>query len=104
VTCSIGGANVTVYGCFADTELRVSKGNRQQAFNTTNLHQAGQFNGITLTIPLGESFALRAQNSDANLVLGVKISDESGKVVFEDQSATRGGVLFVKSYSNERSR
>ena len=105
-TCGMGGAgggeNLNILACFAggsdsaDTELEIKNGDQYGMYKAYNLSSVGSEDSHGFHIQLKNHFAIKAQNSDSTLILGLKIVDSSGKVVFQ-KSASQYGVISVQN-------
>lgn len=94
ISCSLQGTHVNIYPCFDRSDLRITKNGRPKIYKLYELNAAGTMEQDGLHVTLPESFSIVAQNSDENLVLGVKIFNENGGLVFEDQQG-KWGVINV---------
>ena len=92
LTCGMP-RHINILACFAgessagSTELELLNGDGQKVYKTFNLHSIGKERPDGLYIDLRKGFALRAQNANTTLILGLKILDRaSGKVLHESQA------------------
>ena len=72
--------------------LDTNKNGRTRVYKVYDLAQAGTEYRDGLHIELSESFDLRAQNSQEDLVLGLVVKNANGDIVYEDQAGRYGTV------------
>jgi hypothetical protein len=87
ITCGMNGGHIATPACFGDTELEVRNGSAYGLYKIYSLDQAGVETNRGLMIKLRRSFAIRAQNSDDTLVLGVEVQDAATRQVLFQQQA-----------------
>ena len=92
LTCGMP-RHINILACFAGessagaTELELVNGQGQKVYKTFNLHSIGKERADGFYIDLRKGFALRAQNANTTLILGLKIVERaSGKVLHESQA------------------
>jgi hypothetical protein len=102
-TCGMGGTDhINILACFAggsksaDTELEIQNGDQYGMYKAYNLSGVGVEDQQGFHIHLQPHFAIKAQNSQPTLMLGLTIKDANGKVVFQ-QSAAQYGVISVRN-------
>jgi len=95
ITCGMNGGHIATPACFGDTELEVRNGSAYGLYKIYSLDQAGVETNRGLMIKLRRSFAIRAQNSDDTLVLGVEVQDAATRQVLFQQQAGQFRTLRV---------
>ncbi len=96
ISCGFQGSHINILPCFSDTELKISTKKNSKVYKIYDFYGLGESYQDGLHIDLPESFQLTAQNSSGDLVLGIKIINKEGLVVF-NQQAGKWGVIKVKS-------
>lgn len=86
ITCGLGEKNLNALNCFFKSELKIVRGNTGTIYKIYNMAEAGNIDNDGITINLPKEFALTAENSSKNLILGVKIFDRDGNMRFSDQA------------------
>ena len=94
LSCSMQGRHLNIYPCFKDTDLKISKNGQTKIYKMYELNNVGTVGNDGIHFSLPNKFSVTAQNSDKNLVLGIKILDKQNNVVYEDQ-AGKWGVIKV---------
>lgn len=87
ITCGMNGGHIATPACFGDTDLEVRNGSEYGLYKIYSLEQVGVETNRGLMIKLRRSFAIRAQNSDDTLVLGVEVQDAATRRVLFKQQA-----------------
>ena len=102
-TCGMGGtSHINILACFAggsgsaETELEIQNGDQYGMYKAYNLSTVGAEDQQGFHIHLQPHFAIKAQNSQSTLMLGLIIKDANGTVVFQ-KSAGQYGVISVKN-------
>jgi hypothetical protein len=101
-TCGLNSSqNLNILACFsgsngADTELEIQNGEQYGMYKAYNLSSIGNEDQQGFHISLKNHFSIKAQNSNENLILSLKIMDSTGKIVFQ-KSAAHYGVISVKN-------
>lgn len=89
ISCGMNGTNIAAPACFTDTDLEIRNGSAYGLYRVGNLGEAGPETQRGLMIRLRKSFAIRAQNSDDTLILGVEIQDAATRQVLFQQQASQ---------------
>lgn len=104
LTCGMGGPDhINILACFAggrgsaNTELKLRNGSEVNIFKAYNFNQAGTEKTDGFHINLREKFELTAQNSNENLVLGIKVLDRVSRKVMYSDVVARFGVIRVSN-------
>ena len=100
ITCTSGNGLFGLMLCFGKSELKITINNRSKAYTYRDFIMGTVDNGevsdnyTVAKVYLPKHFRLTAQNSysPANFILGVKITNSTGHVVFEDQAGSFGVV------------
>ncbi len=85
LSCSMQGRHLNIFSCFKDTDLKISKNGQPRLYKMYELNSVGTVESDGIHFGLPSKFSVTAQNSDKNLVLGLKILDKQNKVVYEEQ-------------------
>jgi hypothetical protein len=92
VSCGMNQQHINVLACFAGrvgTELELRNGTEYGMYKAHEITGVGQDTPEGLMINLRNNFSLKVQNSNDQLILGVKIIQRStNKVVFVKQAAS----------------
>ena len=100
ITCRNGNVLFGLMLCFDKTELKITINNRSKVYTSGDFIMRAVENGevsdnyAIVRVYLPKHFRVTAQNSysRANFILGVKITNSTGHVVFEDQAGSFGVV------------
>ena len=100
ITCTSGNGLFGLMLCFEKSELKITINNRSKAYTYRDFIMGTVDNGevsdnyTVAKVYLPKHFRVTAQNSysPANFILGVKITNSTGHVVFEDQAGSFGVV------------
>lgn len=95
-TCGINGGHVNMMICLDGTEIKMIRNGQASVHTIYNVDRLGIDQGSGLTIRLTENFSLVAQNSSDIYVMGLKVYDSEGDVVFQDMVG-RFGVISVRN-------
>jgi hypothetical protein len=100
LTCTVNALHTSIHGCFGgdvSTEIELKNGSQYGLYKNYQFSTIGRESRDRFLINLRSSFQLEAQNSNKNLVLGVKIINRlSNNIIFEKQVA-RFGVINVRN-------
>jgi TPR repeat protein len=102
ITCTSGNGLFGLMLCFEKSELKITINNRSKAYTYRDFIMGTVDNGevsdnyTVAKVYLPKHFRVTAQNSysPANFILGVKITNSTGHVVFEDQAGSFGVVNY----------
>lgn len=94
LSCNHMGRHTNIYACFKNTDLTIRKNGRTRLYKVYELNRAGSMRRDGLHISLPQRFGIAAQNSNRYLVLGLKIYNSRGKVVYQKQVG-KWGVIKV---------
>jgi len=86
----MGGGHISIFACFENTDLKITKEGRSRLYKVWELQQAGRPDRDGLHIDLPENFTLFAQNSNDILTLSIVIRNVNGKIVHQDQVGQYG--------------
>lgn len=86
ITCGMGEKNLNALNCFFKSDLKVVRGKVGTVYKVYNMGEAGNIDSDGITVNLPKEFSLDAENSSKNLILGVKIFDRDGNLLFSDQA------------------
>lgn len=94
LSCGMNGfENISLISCFAGdvgTEIEVTNGDKYAMYKAYNIPGDWQSTRRGVEFPLSRHFSIKMQNSSDDLILGLRIFDNSGKVVFQKQAAQYG--------------
>lgn len=98
ITCRNGNVLFGLMLCFDRTELKITINNRSKVYTSGDFIMRAVENGevsdnyAIVRVYLPKHFRVTAQNSysRANFILGLKITNSTGHVVFEDQAGSLG--------------
>lgn len=96
LSCGMGDGNINVLACFQQSELIITQENHRRVYKAYNLQSAGNISNEGLTLDLSGNFEITAINSSNRLILGLKITDDSGRLVYQDQ-AGEWGIVSAKN-------
>ena len=101
ISCDFQGTHTNLVSCFAGdvgTELEIRNGSNYRMYKSFDLYQLGHERPREgLVLPLSSNFQIKAQNSNENLVLTIKIRETAtGKLTF-NKSASKYQVINVKN-------
>ena len=101
-SCGTGASNIHILACFAPegyspgTELEIRNGRNYGMYKVYNMSALGIEDDSGFYIPLEKSFGIKAQNSSSNLMLGLKIINKNGNIVFQ-KTVSKFGVIFINN-------
>ena len=94
--CEINGNNINIQACFSgdvSTEVELRNGEAYGLYKSYQIPNLGKETQDGLVIDLENNFELTAQNSSENLILGVKVFQNStNKIVFQKQVSQFGAI------------
>jgi hypothetical protein len=99
ISCSFSGRNTNVLACFAGkvgTEVELRNGSQYGLYRVHQLLSLGRETKDGLVIDLREMFEFKAQNSADSLILGVKVYNRKGDILFEKE-VPKFGVIRAKN-------
>lgn len=100
VSCEFSGQHTNLAACFlgkhkVHTQIEIKNGSQYAFYQPWDLEKLGQETSAGVTIPLGRSFSIKAQNASSSLTLNLVIRDAaSGKVMWQ-KSVGEYGVISV---------
>jgi len=102
INCGLDGFEnrVVLMGCMSHngvtTELELTNGDQYGMYKGYNMPNDWPYTKRGLEIPLSKHFQLKIQNAAENLMIGVRIFDNNGNIVFQKQ-ASHFGVIEVQN-------
>jgi hypothetical protein len=84
ITCGMDGFEnqVILQACMKTGEIELTNGDDYGMYKGWNFPREWSLTKRGIEIPLAKSFSLKIENSERNLLLGVRIFDKSGKIIF----------------------
>jgi len=97
ISCEMQGRHIgQLFICFDNTDLKLTNNGTTNIYKSYQVPEIGEMREDGFYINLSNSFSIRAQNSDEDMVLKVRIFDANGNKVYED-AAGQYGVVSVSN-------
>ncbi len=100
LSCGMNGfENINLMACMSGrvgTEIELNNNGDYGLYKVYNLPSDWQETDRGVEIPLAKSFSIKMQNSSESLIMGLRVFDNNGNVLFEKQAA-RWGVITVSN-------
>lgn len=99
ISCGVDNQHINILACFGGrvgSELEINNGGAYGLYKIHQIHSLGNETREGFVINLKSNFAIKAQNSDNSLILGMKIFKRAGNDMLYQKQVSQWGTVFYK--------